>query len=116
MPSPDPFEDLEDLLEHEHDAILNGRLQDLSRLLHRKEDLLKKLADIDPPESAALATLKARADHNQVLLGSVLRGIKSVQDRIASMRDGRSTHTTYTQAGLKQPISAQHQANFERRA
>ena len=116
METPEIFCDLEDLLDRERDMILKGDIGNLQRLLLRKQDLLTDLAASPPPNARDLTRIKGKADHNQLLLGSVAKGIRSVSERVAAMRSGQSTLSTYTSSGHRANVTTGNSSHIERRA
>jgi len=92
---------LDDLLDHERQVILSGKIDALVRLAPEKERLLARLpvAVTDP---ATLERLRGKVMRNQDLLAAAARGIRAARDRLGGTsartdlrtygRDGAPTH------------------------
>ena len=106
--------DLMDLLERERVLILSGEIEQIVRLLPEKERLLTALNSTDQSQQS-LKILQVEADRNQVLLGAVAQGIRTVQKRLSALHASGSELRTYTQAGHAENLANQR-TNIERKA
>ena len=106
-------EALEDLLDRERAALLEGNIDALTRLADEKESLLQTLADYPP---ATLEILQAKAARNQELLNSALEGIRSVANRLKALREVRNALNTYDRQGQRHSIEGLARPKVERRA
>ncbi len=110
------FDDLEDLLEKERAALLNGDLEKVGRLVERKEDLLETLSQIEVTETESLQNLSEKMKRNQELLDSALEGIRAIATRLAALRRVRQQLETYDAAGKKNTIDMPQENALEKRA
>lgn len=107
--------EIEDLLDAERNALLEGNFDAVSRLKDRKEELLGSLlehrAGLSPE---AYAKLSEKAAHNQTLLAGAARGIAAVRQRLQEIRDARAGNASYDAEGRRPtPIRA---PSLEKRA
>ncbi len=91
-------EALEDLLEKERAAILDGRFDSLERLAVEKERLVKSVADSG---RSGLVGLRNRAERNRALLIAMGAGVKSAIQRIEGLRGAGKLLQTYDAAGQR---------------
>ena len=110
------FETLDDLLDRERLALIEGDLQKISELLAQKESLLEQIASSDSPAQKELAALQGKAIRNQALLDSALQGIRTVANRFATLRRIRKTLETYDEFGHKTSLPAGSDNKVEKRA
>eukprot|EP00903_Cladosiphon_okamuranus_P020984 g19276.t1 len=82
---------LDDLLDRERLALIQGDLSVIATILEEKEALLERLPELDGPARGNLASLQGKALRNQALLDSALRGIRSVANRFATLRRNRKS-------------------------
>jgi len=108
--------ELDDLLEVERDALLSGNLDQIGRLLERKETLIDELSALERFETDTLQNLTVKLKRNQALLDSALEGIRKVAKRLAALRRVRSTLDTYDSSGTKKAIDVVSEGSFEKRA
>lgn len=112
----DAISELDDLLEAERDALLSGNLDQIGRLLERKEALIDELSTLERFESDTLQSLTGKLKRNQALLDSALEGIRKVAKRLAALRRVRSTLDTYDSNGAKKSIDIVSEGSIEKRA
>ena len=110
------FDALDALLERERSMLLTGQLADLPGLLSEKEALIDQLSTMDAEEALKMDGLKARALRNQELMDNALRGIRTVAERLGTMRRLRRSLDTYDQAGRKTSIVTATGHQVEKRA
>lgn len=110
------FDDLDDLLESERNALLTGDLEKVGRLVDRKEGLLEALSQLEAYEAAALEKLSKKMKRNQELLDSALEGIRAIATRLATLRRVRQQLDTYDATGTKNAIEAPRDNTLEKRA
>ncbi len=110
------YAELESLLDQEREAILAGEIEVVARLGTQKEAFLTAEAPPQPGDSAILQRLRRKAEKNQHLLGSVLKGIRAVTSRLKVLRDGSGTLNTYNQQGARQTVGPAPGTSIERRA
>ncbi|MGR3702333.1 MAG: flagellar biosynthesis protein FlgN [Paracoccaceae bacterium] len=107
---------LDDLLDRERIALLNGDLDAISRGLREKERLIDALNALHGDQDDDLSAIRNKAQRNQILLESALSGIRAVADRVAALRRVRDTLETYDQSGRKTAISTLRTGQVEKRA
>lgn len=107
---------LDDLLDAERRALLEGNLDDIARLHHRKEQLIDGLNNWGGEDTANLASLNAKLQRNQALLDTALNGIRSVARRLAAIRRVRQSLDTYDSAGRKNTVETRIDRSLEKRA
>ncbi|MEO9457558.1 MAG: flagellar biosynthesis protein FlgN [Roseobacter sp.] len=114
------FEDtadfLDELLDREREALLNGNLDLIHRVFKEKETLIEELNALNPPNKATLQELNTKLTRNQALLRSALEGIKSVADRFADMRQIRESLDTYDVYGKRKKFEILTKGVVEKRA
>ncbi len=110
------FEDLDDLLETERDALMSGDLEKVSRLLERKENLLESLSRLEEFETERLKKLTQKLQRNQDLLDSALTGIRAIATRLATLRRVRETLDTYDATGTRRSVEMTKPNSLEKRA
>jgi len=96
---------MEDLLDRERAAVLDGDLEVLRRLVARKERLTSALSKA-APEAAAVARLRDKADRNRVLLEAAGRGIRAAGARLQALRRGPGDFQTYDRSGQRTGMTA----------
>ena len=112
----DVIDALDDLLDAEREALLAGNLDEVGRLLERKEDLIDQLASLEEGDKAPLEALSAKVQRNQALLDGALEGSRSVARRLAALRRVRSALETYDEKGERQTIDFTPDGGLEKRA
>ena len=106
---PAAVEALDDLLDHERQMILAGKIDALLRMGPEKERLMARLprSVLDPD---ALVRLRKKAERNQDLLLAAARGIKAASKRIEAMKATSPITTSSAAAPMRAtapaPISA----------
>lgn len=110
------FAALDDCLEKEKAALLNGDLDAISDLMEEKSDLISQLNALGATEDHALDSLKDKAERNQVLLGGALDGIRRVADRLSDMQTLRHSFDTYDSRGKRKTIEGEVVRHVEKRA
>lgn len=96
---------LEDLLERERGAVLDGRFDLLERMSAEKERLVQTVARNGAPP-AALERLRAGTKRNGQLLEAMQAGIAAAQARLKSMRGRGETLQTYDASGRKSAMAS----------
>lgn len=105
---------LDDLLDRERYAILNGKYEQLDALLEEKERLSAMLGEIDI-DAEALKRLREKSERNSLLYDAMRAGIGSALERLRALKDANADLKTYDQAGGRKSITSA-QATTERRA
>lgn len=111
--SRDIWDGLEDLLDREHQAVLNGDFDRLHRFVAEKERLLATASRgaVDPDRMARLG-IKAR--RNQQLLDAAGDGIRAVSDLLKNLKKNACL-STYDSLGQRKEHTAT-KTSVERRA
>ncbi len=107
---------LEDLLDMERAALIQGQLDQLDHMLPRKEELIASVKDLQVHETEDLIRLQHKVDRNQALLKSASDGIKAVANRMAELRQVRQGLSTYDAAGQRSNYAVRHEPKLEKRA
>lgn len=107
---------LDELLELERAALLQGDLEKLPPLLEEKEQLIDGLNAHQPPEITVLEELQLKVERNQALLDGALQGIRKVAARMAAFRRIRRSLETYDKSGRKRTIQGDVERRVEKRA
>ncbi|QYX58462.1 hypothetical protein K1T73_01435 [Roseovarius sp. SCSIO 43702] len=109
------MDELDDLLETERAALIEGDIEGVATLTERKEALIGGLdrAAVGPGE---LGGLRDKLDRNQALLESALLGIRRVATRIAALKRIRDSLETYDREGRRRTIPGELSRQMEKRA
>ncbi len=107
---------LDELLELERDALLQGELDKIPAMLEEKESLIDALSDNEPDTKAELRGLQIKVERNQALLDGALQGIRKVAARMAAFRRIRRSLETYDESGRKRTIQGEVERRVEKRA
>lgn len=112
----DTVDSLDDLLDEERMALLDGNLDHIGRLMGRKEALIDALNDQNGSEYRLLSELNTKVVRNQILLKSALEGIQNVAKRLAAVRQVKSTIDTYDAQGRRKKVDMPTKGTVEKRA
>lgn len=107
---------LDDLLDRERTALVNGELDHLGRMSHEKERLVTRINAAPDLRREALEPVHRKVIRNQALLNSALEGIRAVADRMAELRRVRQGLETYDRTGRRQRFSALQGSQLEKRS
>lgn len=108
--------ELDDVLEAERKALLEGKLHILKDLLASKEALMEVVEQIQDPDTAAMQLLATKLKRNQLLLDGALEGIRTVAQRMARLREVKGAFETYSADGKRHEIPLFPPRSVERRA
>lgn len=92
-----------ELLEEEHQALVNGRLDSLNDLFERKASLLLELKS-ETISRSSLEQLVAKSKQNQMLYSAALEGVRSAQRRIQAARDTHQGFSVYDRSGASKTL------------
>ncbi|PYG29606.1 flagellar protein FlgN [Pelagimonas varians] len=106
---------LEDLLQAERTALLEGDFEKISELLEQKEALAQNLTE-EPITPEQLAPLRDGMRRNQELYDQTLAGIRNVAARLGDLKRIRRSMDTYDAFGRRTTIDAPKNNTLERRA
>ena len=112
----DTVDSLNDLLYEERVALLDGNLDLIGGMLNRKETLIDSLNDLAKPDTKEISDINTKVVRNQLLLESALEGIKSVADRLTSMRQVKNSLDAYDARGRRNKIDMLSKGVVEKRA
>ncbi len=107
---------LDDVLDAERAALLQGKLDEVSRLHARKEGLIDTLNRFEFEDPTALGALHGKVERNQELLNSALDGLRSVARRLVAIRRVRQSLDTYDSFGKKRTVDVRTGGSVEKRA
>lgn len=107
---------LDDLLEQERAALLEGDLEAITTLLETKERLIDALNTLTEAERPEMDAVEAKVRRNQALLDGALQGIRQVAARMAALRRVRRGLETYDASGTKTTIEGEAEYSVEKRA
>lgn len=110
------IDDLDALLDSERLALLQGDLQEIGKLLQRKEALIDALNAQPPRPREEISGIQSKVLRNQDLLDGTLQGIRNVAARMAAVRRIRRNLETYDQSGRKSEIPGIIEHTVEKRA
>lgn len=91
-----------DVLRLERDVIRNGEFAALPDLVTRKDAQMRALQGTP---ARRLTVVREMALENQRLLDAALKGVRSVQARLAAIRQGTKSYTSYDRDGRATTIS-----------
>ncbi|KUJ78991.1 flagellar export chaperone FlgN [Ruegeria profundi] len=112
----DLIRSLEDVLDLERTALVDGDLNRLNQVVPEKEKLIDTINELQVFESAELIRLQKKVERNQLLLNSAAEGIRAVADRMAELRRVRQEFTTYGADGQRNGFAVRRNPKLEKRA
>ncbi len=107
---------LDSLLEEERLALLNGELLRISELMREKEHLIELLNTESALRSADLDPVQMKLKRNRELFDHALAGVRTVTERLSTLRRLRKTLDTYTADGQRSSIVEPSDNRLEKRA
>jgi len=107
---------LDDLLEIERAALLEGNFERLADLVDEKETLIDALNSLEFSEAMPMSDINQKVKRNQALLEQALQGIRSVAHRLSDLRQARKALDTYDNFGRKVRIEPDPGSSVEKRA
>ncbi|WP_172297659.1 hypothetical protein [Pseudoruegeria sp. HB172150] len=93
-------ETLDEILDRERAAILEGQFDVIERLTPAKERALDRLKR-RPPDGVALGQLRGKVERNGRLLEAMRAGLASAQERLKALRERPSALRTYDAKGRR---------------
>lgn len=115
-PTQNDLDALEELLDAERAALLQGDLVALTEMFGEKEVLIEALQARTQSDLPVLKQIDTKLRRNQLLLNGALEGIRDVANRMATLRKMRSGLETYSSDGTKRHIEVAVDHAVERRA
>ncbi|MGR3662203.1 MAG: flagellar biosynthesis protein FlgN [Paracoccaceae bacterium] len=110
------IDQLDDLLDSEKKALVEGNMERVGRLMSQKEFLIESLNALEDVDRENLTQLHRKVMRNQTLLDSALEGIRAVATRMSELRRVRNGFETYDEQGRKQRVGIQRTTKVEKRA
>lgn len=97
-----------DVVREERRLLTHGRLEDLSKIERKKNDLLQRLQRTGTPgPTAALRKLRSLSAENQRLYLAAIDGARRVRDQVASLIAGHSEFQTYGANGGRKKMAGE---------
>ncbi len=112
----DLIDELDTLLDRERQALIDGDLELLGRMLAHKQGLFERINAMDTLDRERLTHVHDKVTRNQELLNSAMEGIRAVANRMADLRRVRHGLETYDQAGRRTRFETQSLSSVEKRA
>lgn len=109
-------DELDDLLDAERSALLDGNLEKITALVEQKEALIEQMSALPKSQAEPLEGLQKKVKRNQILLDGALQGIRRASVRLAAIRRIRKTLETYGRDGRKRTIEGEITRKVEKRA
>lgn len=107
---------LEEVLDLERNALVEGDLDQLNHMAPEKEKLIGAINELQVMDSEDLIRLQKKVARNQALLNSAADGIRAVADRMAELRRVRGEFSTYGADGQRSGFAVRSHAKLEKRA
>ncbi len=107
---------LEDILDRERTALVEGDLDRLNTMVPEKEKLIGAINDLGVLDSSDLIRVQKKVERNQVLLNNAADGIRAVASRMAELRKVRQEFTTYGADGQRNGFAVRSRTKLEKRA
>ncbi|KIC45225.1 flagellar biosynthesis protein FlgN [Ruegeria sp. ANG-S4] len=107
---------LEEVLDLERAALVEGDLNRLKTMTPEKEKLIGAINELQVLNSADLIALQKKLERNQSLLNSAAEGIRSVANRMSELRKVRQEFSTYDADGQRSGYPMRGKAKLEKRA
>ena len=112
----DLVKSLEEVLDLERNALIEGDLDRLNHTAPEKEKLIGAINELEVFDSDELIRLQKKVARNQALLNSAAEGIRAVADRMAELRRVRQEFSTYGADGQRNGFAVRQNAKLEKRA
>ncbi|MBO9413133.1 MULTISPECIES: flagellar export chaperone FlgN [unclassified Ruegeria] len=113
---PDLVQSLEEVLDLERSALIEGDLDRLNHMVPAKEKLIGAINELDVFESEDLIRVQKKVERNQALLNSAADGIRAVAARMAELRRVRQEFSTYGADGQRNGFAVRSHPKLEKRA
>ncbi|MEM1074321.1 MAG: flagellar biosynthesis protein FlgN [Pseudomonadota bacterium] len=110
------IDELDDVLDAERKALLEGELDQIGRILPRKEALIDELSSAEIEDAGDVEVLTAKLKRNQDLLDQAQAGIRTVAKRLEVMHRVKSKLDTYDARGAKRTVDMTTDRSVEKRA
>ncbi|WP_170763442.1 flagellar biosynthesis protein FlgN [Ruegeria lacuscaerulensis] len=107
---------LEEVLDLERTALVDGDLDRLNQMVPEKEKLIGAINELQVFDSDELIRLQEKVERNQALLNSAAEGIRAVASRMAELRRVRQEFSTYGADGQRNGFTVRSNVKLEKRA
>ncbi|WP_419738437.1 flagellar biosynthesis protein FlgN [Ruegeria sp.] len=107
---------LEEVLDLERSALVDGDLERLNHMVPEKEKLIGAINDLQVLSNDDLLRVHKKVERNQALLNSAAEGIRAVASRMAELRRVRQEFSTYGADGQRNGFAVRSQVELEKRA
>jgi flagellar biosynthesis/type III secretory pathway chaperone len=107
---------LEEVLDLERSALVDGDLERLNHMVPEKEKLIGAINDLQVLSSDDLLRVHKKVERNQALLDSAAEGIRAVASRMAELHRVRQEFSTYGADGQRNGFAVRSQVKLEKRA
>ncbi|MDA7964567.1 flagellar biosynthesis protein FlgN [Ruegeria sp.] len=107
---------LEEVLDLERAALVEGDLDRLGNTAPEKEKLIGAINELQVLDSQDLIRVQQKVERNQTLLNSAADGIRAVANRMSELRRVRQEFSTYDAAGQRNGFAVRGKAKLEKRA
>lgn len=107
---------LEEVLDLERAALVDGDLDRLTHMVPEKEKLIGAINDLQVLSSDDLIRVNQKVERNQALLNSAADGIRAVASRMAELRRVRQEFSTYGADGQRSGFAVRNRGKLEKRA
>lgn len=107
---------LEEVLDLERAALVEGDLDRLGNMMPEKEKLIGAINELHVQDSQDLIRVQQKVERNQTLLNSAADGIRAVASRMSELRRVRQEFSTYDAAGQRNGFAVRGKAKLEKRA
>jgi len=110
------IQSLEEVLDLERAALVEGDLDRLTHMSPEKEKLIGAINELQVLDSDDLIRVQQKVERNQALLNSAAEGIRAVAARMAELRRVRQEFSTYGADGQRSGFAVRRHAKLEKRA
>ncbi len=107
---------LEEVLDLERTALVNGELGVLDQVFPEKEKLVDAINEMHVRDSSELIGVHRKLERNQALLQSASEGIRAVAARMTELRRVRQEFSMYDSAGKRSGFAVRSHSKLEKRA
>ncbi|WP_171132163.1 MULTISPECIES: flagellar biosynthesis protein FlgN [unclassified Ruegeria] len=114
--SNDLIKALEEVLDLERSALVQGDLDRLGNMVPEKEKLIGAINELQVLDSDELIRVQKKVARNQALLNSAADGIRAVANRMSELRRVRQEFSTYDATGQRSDFALRQKAKLEKRA
>ncbi|WP_171101412.1 flagellar biosynthesis protein FlgN [Ruegeria sp. HKCCD7255] len=114
--SNDLIKALEEVLDLERSALVQGDLDRLGNMVPEREKLIGAINELQVLDSDELIRVQKKVARNQALLNSAADGIRAVANRMSELRRVRQEFSAYDATGQRSDFALRQKAKLEKRA